>query len=473
MILAGLMLYIAAQLAVGAAVSTRIRTNEDYVLAGRSLGYGMGTFTIFATWFGAESCVATAGRAYQHGLVAGEVDPFGYSLCLLVLGLFFAYRLWSGHYLTMGDIFRRRYGVRMEKLAILLLVPTSLLWGASQLRAFGQVLHVSADIPVGVGIVVALVVTLLYTVAGGMWADAVTDLVQGIALIIGLGLLFGMVVMQPEFGQWVDATPAERWQVFPSTETRPWYVVLDTWMIPILNAVVCQELIARTLASKSATVARNNCLLAAGLYLIVGMMPIIIGILGPSLVPDIDHPEHLLPVLARRFFPGVLYVLFAGAIISALLSTIDSCLLVSATLMANNFLPLNAKADDRARLRWSRIWVILLGLATYLLALTSESVFELSQSASSLGASGLFVVVAFALFSRWGGEWTAIIASLLGLGVYLYGEQWAGWEASFLISLLTAAVAYLIVGLIEPGRPTELSSSDHLARPSLPVDSVS
>ncbi len=453
MILAGLMVYIVAQLAVGAAVSTRIRSNEDYVLAGRSLGYGMGTFTIFATWFGAESCVATAGRAYESGLVAGEVDPFGYSLCLIVLGLFFAYRIWTGNYLTMGDIFRRRYGARMEKLAVLLLVPTSLLWGASQLRAFGQVLHVSADVPINIGIVLALVVTLIYTVAGGMWADAVTDLVQGIALILGLGLLFGIVMMQPEISDWLAATPPERFQVFPSNEQRPWYVVLDTWMIPILNAVVCQELIARTMASKSPVIARNNCLIAGVLYLVVGMMPITIGILGPQLVPNIDNPEHLLPILAKRFFPGVMYVLFAGAIISALLSTIDSCLLVSATLMANNLVPLGASSNDRARLRWSRIWVVILGVATYLLALTSDSVFELSQSASSLGASGLFVVVAFGLFTRWGGESTSIGSALVGLGVYLFGDKVAHWDASFLISLVAATAAYLLLGIVDKAKP--------------------
>jgi Na+/proline symporter len=459
MILAGLMVYIVAQLVVGAAVSTRIRSNEDYVLAGRSLGYGMGTFTIFATWFGAESCVATAGRAYESGLVAGEVDPFGYSLCLLVLGLFFAYRIWTGNYLTMGDIFRRRYGAKMEKLAVLLLVPTSLLWGASQLRAFGQVLHVSADVEINSGIILALVVTLIYTVAGGMWADAVTDLVQGIALILGLGLLFGLVMTQPEIGDWFAATPPERFQVFPSNEERPWYVVLDTWMIPILNAVVCQELIARTMASKSAVIARNNCLIAGVLYLLVGMMPIMIGILGPQLVPDIDNPEHLLPILAKRFFPGMMYVLFAGAIISALLSTIDSCLLVSATLMANNLVPLGASSDDRARLRWSRIWVVILGLVTYLLALTSDSVFELSQSASSLGASGLFVVVAFGLFTRWGGEWTSIGSALIGLGVYLLGDKIAHWDASFLISLVAATVAYLLLGIVDKASPEPAAST--------------
>jgi Na+/proline symporter len=452
MILAGLLLYIFAQLVVGAAVSTRIRTNEDYVLAGRSLGYGMGTFTIFATWFGAESCVATAGRAYNDGLVAGEVDPFGYTLCLVVLGLFFAYRLWCGQYLTMGDIFRRRFGPQMERLAVMLLVPTSLLWGASQLRAFGQVLHVSADVPIGIGIALALVVTLVYTVAGGMWADAVTDLIQGIALIFGLGLLFYFVVTHPEFSHWVEQTPAERFQVFPSNEQRPWYVVLDTWMIPILNAVVCQELIARTLASRSATIARNNCLLAAGLYLLVGMIPIIIGILGPKIIPDMQQPEHLLPELAQRMFPGTLYVLFAGAIISALLSTIDSCLLVSATLMANNLFPLAAGADDRNRLRWSRWWVVILGLITYLLSLTSESVFELSQSASSLGASGLFVVVAFGLFSRWGGERTAMAAAIGGLGLYLFGDKLAEWDASFLISLIGALGIYVVGGFFESGK---------------------
>ena len=446
-ILLGLAAYVSLQLIIGLLVALRVRTNEDYVLAGRSLGYGFGTFSIFATWFGAESCIGAAGEAYSRGLVAGEVDPFGYSLCLVVMGLFFAARFWKAQFLTMADLFRQRYSPSIEKLAVAILVPTSVIWAAAQLRAFGQVLTTSADIPIETGITIALVVTLIYTVMGGMWADAINDLIQGSALIIGLAVLT-IVVFMAHGWELLERVPPERWHLFPASDTRPWYAVLDAWTVPLLNAVISQELVARALASRSATIARNNCVIAGGMYLSVGLMPFILGIVGPQLVPVIDHPEQILPAIAQQYLPGGLYVIFAGAIISALLSTIDSALLVSAALVANNFVPLPRRVSERARLRWSRVWVLFLGVGAYFVSFSSDSVFDLVRTASSLGASGLFVVVVFGLFTRFGGPVSAAGAIFAGLGVYFWGKS-VEFEASFLVSLAAATLAYVTAGLME------------------------
>lgn len=458
MLLLGILAYVGVQLIIGLVVSTRIRTNEDYILAGRGLGYGMGTFTIFATWFGAESCIGSAGEAYERGMVAGEVDPFGYALCLVVMGLFFAARYWRAGFLTMADLFRRRYSVGVERMAVALLVPTSVIWGSAQLRAFGQVLASSANVPIVWGITLAIVVTLIYTVAGGMWADAVTDLVQGIAVIFGLVMLAVLVFMRHDGWALIEQVPPERLSLFPTGESRPWYVILNAWSVPVLNAVVAQELVARTLASRSAVVARNNCFLAGGMYLVVGLIPLTLGILGPMLVGHLDHPEQILPTLAREHMNDFFYILFAGAIISALLSTIDSALLVSASLMANNLLPLPAdQATERRKIMWSRTWVVILGLSAYVVTFFSDSVFDLAQEASSLGASALFVVVAFALFTGFGGTWAAAATMMTGLGTYVFGKFSAEWNASFLLSLIAALVSYVTVAIIERllGRSTK------------------
>jgi Na+/proline symporter len=66
--LAGVLAYVVAQLLIGAWVARRIRTEEDYLVAGRKLGYPLAMFTIFATWFGAETCIGAAGAIYESGL---------------------------------------------------------------------------------------------------------------------------------------------------------------------------------------------------------------------------------------------------------------------------------------------------------------------------------------------------------------------------------------------------------------------
>ena len=176
----------ALQLAIGFAVSRRVHSEADYLLAGRRLGPVLGLFTVFATWFGAETCIGAAGAIYADGLGGGTADPFGYAACLFFMGAVFAVPLWRRNFTTIGDLFRQRYSAGVERLFVLLVVPTSVLWAAAQIRAFGQVLAASSELGVDTAIAIAAAVVIVYTVSGGLLADAVTDFVQGVVLLIGL-----------------------------------------------------------------------------------------------------------------------------------------------------------------------------------------------------------------------------------------------------------------------------------------------
>src|SRR5690606_22048241 len=185
-VLIGVLAYLAVQFAIGVLVSRRIASETDYVLAGRRLGLGLAAFSIFATWFGAETIVGAAGSIYSEGLSGGSADPFGYGLCLLVAGAVVAAPLWRRNYPAVGDPFRDRYSVGVERVAILLMVPTSVIWAAAQIRAFGQVVSAASDVEVSVAVTAAAVFVVGYTVVGGLLADAITDFVQGAALVVGL-----------------------------------------------------------------------------------------------------------------------------------------------------------------------------------------------------------------------------------------------------------------------------------------------
>ena len=185
-VLVAVLLYVFFQLALGVYVSRRTASESDYLLAGRRLAFPISTMTIFATWFGAETCIGAAGAIYSDGLSGGRADPFGYALCILTLGILFAALFWRMGLTTIGDFFRRRYGPVAEKLAVLLMVPTSLFWAAAQIRAFGQVLSASSELDVSVTIAIAAAIVIAYTMMGGLLADAVTDVVQGGVLMIGL-----------------------------------------------------------------------------------------------------------------------------------------------------------------------------------------------------------------------------------------------------------------------------------------------
>ena len=117
-LLVGIFSYLVIQFAVGIWVSKRIKNESDYIVAGRTLGLGLAAFSIFATWFGAESIQGAAGEIYTDGFSGGSSDPFGYVLCIVFMGLVFAGPLWSRGFTTFGDLFRQRYSVTVERFAI-------------------------------------------------------------------------------------------------------------------------------------------------------------------------------------------------------------------------------------------------------------------------------------------------------------------------------------------------------------------
>ena len=162
-VLIGIVVYLLVQFVIALAVTRKIASETDYLLAGRRLGVGLAAFSIFATWFGAETIVGAAGSIYSEGLRGGSADPFGYGLCLVVLGVLIAAPLWLRNYTTFGDLFRERYSIGVERLAVLLMVPTSVFWAAAQIRAFGQMVSASSEFEVHVAITIgaAVVVVLL------------------------------------------------------------------------------------------------------------------------------------------------------------------------------------------------------------------------------------------------------------------------------------------------------------------------
>lgn len=457
-VLIGILGYVLLQLLVGVLVSRRIASEADYLLAGRRLGLGLGTFTVFATWFGAETCIGAAGSVYASGLAGGIADPFGYAFCLILMGLLFAIPLWRRRLTTLADLFRQRYSAEVERLAVLLMVPGSVMWAGAQIRAFGQVISASSAFDVDFAITAAALVVIVYTVYGGLMADVITDLVQGIALIIGLLILgYTVVKISGGIGSAVAAIEPARLRLSGARET-PLFEVIEHWAIPICGSVLSQELVSRILASRSAQVARRACLFGGGVYLMVGIVPVFIGLVGYYAMPGLAHPEQILPQLARLHLSSFFYVLFAGALISAILSTVDSALLAASSLISHNLIvPLRPGMGEKNKVRIARLGVILLGLIAYLLALSAEGVYALVESASAFGSAGIFIVALFGLFTPLGGAFSAGSALVAGVASWIAGHYWIDMPLPYLASLGAALAAYLLVSLWEKERRPERS----------------
>jgi len=253
----------------------------------------------------------------------------------------------------------------------------------------------------------------------------------------------------------------ERWTLHPANAGV--LARMEAWAIPICGSVLAQELVARILAIRSPFLARRVAVSASALYLAVGVIPVAIGLLGPGLLPGLAVPEQLLPRLAATLLPGGWYVIFAGALVSAILSTVDSALLAAASLCSHNLLlSVRPTMSEVAKVRAARSCVVLFGLLAFVMATYAESVYSLVEEASAFGSAGIFVVGTFALFSDVGGPRAATAGLVTGLVTYVYGSYFGTWETPYLISLAASATSYVLVALAEsrqPNKPVPVSTA--------------
>lgn len=326
------------------------------------------------------------------------------------------------------------------------MIPSSLIWAAAQIRALGQILSVASQIDPMTGMLIAAGIVTLYTVLGGLLADVITDLVQGIVIVIGLIVL--AIIAVTRVGGWDAALamiePSQLSFLKPLAE-ESLFAQLDGWLVPICGSMVAQELIARTMAARSAALAQRSVLLASGIYLLIGSIPLLLGLVGPHVLPDLADSEQFLPELARQLLPPLAYALFSGAMISAILSTVDSALLAVGSLAAHNIVPaFHRSISEAGKVITARISVVTAGGVALVIALVSDGIYDLVETATGWGTGAILVITSFGLFTVFGGARAALASLIAGTATYLVSSHLLPVEAPFALTIVTSLLAYLV-----------------------------
>ncbi len=456
-----LVIYLVLQFSICLFVARRVKSEDDYLVAGRSLPLAMVSISLFATWFGAETCIGSAGAVYSAGLSGSRADPFGYSLCLILSGLLIAPKLWSKRFTTLADFYRERYGASTEALATWILALSSLIWGAAQLRAFGQVLSAVTDLPVANTLLISCFVIIAYTVLGGMLGDMISDVIQGVIIVLSLVILIWMVASKnPSFGSLLSQQSLERWSFIAPGES--WWQRLDRWAVPIFGSLVAQEIAGRLFASRTRSIAVKACYLSAAIYLVAGSMPVVLGLIGPSIFDFKGDSEQYLVQLAKVYLPWFLFPIFAGGLISALLSTIDSILLSIAAMISHNYvIPKFKVTSEIQKVRISRTVVCLAGFVAYTMAVYSEGIYTLLETASSFGTSGILVITLFGLWSKLGSKQVGTLTLMVGVAATPIAEYGFSSESPFLVSIGCALLAFLLASFFLRNQDAFVSKVRH------------
>ena len=444
--LLGIALYVLTILGVGIFVSRKIKTQDDYFLAGRSLGPFLATFSIFATWFGAETCIGTAGAVYRSGLSSIHADPLGYAVCILLMGLFFSRILWRKKITTIPDLFRERFSPNTEKLAALIMIPSSLVWAGAQIRAFGQILNSTTGYGFTIAVTVAALVVIIYTIFGGLLADAYTDLIQGFALIAGLIFLLIAVVMDlGGINSALEIIKPSSLKIFNGDlEEISLLGRLEMWSVPILGSLMAQELVSRVVASRSEKVAYQSSLRAGFLYLTIGSIPVALGLLGHHYTSmGASESETIMPFLAKTHLNYFFYIIFIGALVSAILSTVDSTLLSASALASHNLIyPYVRDLNEKKKVFIARSGVLISGVIAFGIAFVSESITDLVEIASSLGGPSILVLTIIALWVKKGTSLNAISAIGMSIIAWIFSHFYWELEYPVIFTVVVCAVTY-------------------------------
>ncbi len=339
--------------------SRKVRSVEDFVLAGRSLPLGISTLTFIATWFGAESLTTVANEVCDHGVSRAILDPLGVGLCLLLAGSFVAGPLWRSNVMTLGDLFRARYGPFVESLASWILVPSYLGWIAAQLLALATVLQTVFGIPSGAGIVVCAVVGSGYCMMGGMWSVSWTDAAQMGFIVLGLLamaiasiLATGSGADSSTLASWMGQLPSTHWSILSSEEDpHRFSTAMAALLIGSLGNLPTQDLLQRILSSRSERIAKYSCWLAGLGYLLLGSLPVLIGLAAAIYEPSLRGDDRdVLMHMATHLLSPVAMMLLLLAIVSTVLSTYSSAVLSPSSVLARNILePLWERLQGRKK----------------------------------------------------------------------------------------------------------------------------
>ena len=466
MLITFIVLYLLGSVAIGLYAARRVHNTADYAVAGRSLPLAVVIATTFATWFGSETVLGVSARFVSGNLGAVVEDPFGASMCLILVGLFFAYKLYQKNLITLGDYYRQRYGKSIEVICSAIIIFSYLGWVAAQITALGLVFSLLSQgaISVPVGMVIGTSVVLVYTLYGGMWSVAMTDFVQMIVIGIGLILIAWFAAdLAGGAGKVIEYAAKEgKFQFFPSGGGgKEWIFFFAAAITMMLGSIPQQDVFQRVMSSKDAKTAVRGPVIGGTLYFLFALIPMFVVTAAVMVMPDVapgllaDDPQKLLPTLVMEKMPVILQVAFFGALLSAIMSTASATLLAPSTTFVENILRnIKPGMSDPATLRAMRISVLVFTVCVlgYAITMQGTSIYELVSGAYQVPLVGAFTPLVFGLYWKRATTQGAIASVVLGLGTWLLFIAVPGWAEAFPQQLagLLAAITGMLVGSLMP-----------------------
>ena len=464
MLLTLVIVYLLITIGIGLYAAKRVKNTADFAIAGRHLPLIMIVTTTFATWFGSETVLGIPAKFIEKGLGGVVEDPFGAGTCLILVGLFFAGKLYRMTLLTISDYYRERYGRTVEVVCSLIIMVGYLGWVSAQVTALGLVFNLLSGgaISTPVGMAIGVVSILAYTLFGGMWSVAVTDFIQMIILVVGLSIIAVFAAdMAGGAGKVIDfATSKDLFNFWPEPTFTDIAFFLAAAVTIMFGSIPQQDVFQRVMSANSEGAARKGAVIGGVCYILFAFVPMFIVASALLVMPEKatellkDDPQKVMPTLVMEQMPFVMQVLFFGALLSAIKSTASATLLApSVTFTENIWRQFRPHTSDHQQLRTMRITVLVFSLfvLAYAIYMQGTSIYEMVSGAYQVTLVGAFIPLVFGLYWKRATTQGAVFAIVLGLVTWLlFLATPAGEVFPAQLAGLIAALVGMIVGSLGP-----------------------